>query len=553
MGIYIIGKLLPQELTPKQWERVYEEALQLVNAYDFLDIVQNNDKYAKYGLIWSYAEKSKERDIDGHLGVGIYGAYAGCISAEDQFLYRDLNRYLPKKRNTDEFIRPDPNALRCHDALIGRFYDNEGLEEYQDHQDTIFGSKTQGYPHHVPLLAIGLLLENRLGKAFTVYGDITRGQIKAAVEWANTILDKPISWPCVMDNAQLLVRLQAFVPKTRQIEAFLRFTFCTVDEAMYRFLQRHFSEEELTDYWRKEISDCIPGTIGSGDFFKKYFNMTGDLRLLTKVCSAKYTPEEFADELASSRVFEREKNINNPVATLSSDSDRETPETIETVMGKIFALLGGGFPRNSAVERYIPLEQGVRDISIAYGDAGESGLDFESLLRSSIKEAAPKSEEVSESLEILDKLVDEIQEQTEQTDISDSENLVFYKPGDIIEPEIKTNLKGIREFVDAHKKDAAKEYLKTYADEESTDKKFIRMAVIVERCTRLLPKSIWDMFEQKIEGDDFFFTLLGLHVLKSDTLPISYYVKGLLYNPDLFARVLLSDDIDWLNDKSRTG
>jgi hypothetical protein len=545
MGIHVTGNLLPQELTPKQWERAYEEALQLVNAYDFLDIIQNKDKYAKYDLIWSYAEKSKERDINGHLGVGIYGAYAGCISAESQFLYRDLNCYLPKERNTDEFIRPDPNALHCHDALIGRFYDNEELGKYQDCQYTIFGNKTQGYPHHVPLLAIGLLLENRLGKAFTVYGDITRGQIKAAVEWANTILNKPISWPCVMDNTQLLVRLQAFVPKARQIEAFLRLTFCAGDEAMYQFLQRHFSEDELTDYWKKEISNCIPGTIGSGDFFKKYFNMTGDLRLLTRVCIDKYTPEEFANELALSRVFEQEKNTDNPIATLSSDSDRETPETIETSMGKIFALLGGGFPSNSAVDRYIPPEQGIRDIALAYGDTGGSDLDFESLLRSSIKEVASKSEAVSENLDIFDELSNVMQKRAEQADISDPECLVFYKPSDTIEPGIKTNLKGIREFVDAHKKEATREYLKTYANEESTDKKFIRMAVIVERCTRLLPKSIWDMFEQKIEADDFFFTLLGLHVLKSDTLPIAYYVKGLLYNPDLFERVLLSDDIDW--------
>jgi hypothetical protein len=416
------------------------------------------------------------------------------------------------------------------------------LEEYQDCQNTIFGNKTQGYPHHVPLLAIGLLLENRLGKAFTVYGDITRGQIKAATEWANTILDKPISWPCVMDNAELLVRLQAFVPKARQIEAFLKLTFCAVDEAMYRFLQRRFSEDELTDYWRKEISHYTPGTIGSGDFFKKYFNMTGDLRLLTKVCSAKYTPEEFAKALASSRVFEREKNINNPVATLSSDSDRKTPETIETAMGKMLALFGGGFPSNSAVGRYIPLEQGIRDISLAYRDIGETAPDFEALLRSAIEEAIPNSKLISESIDTLDEFSSATQKQAEQTDISDPEYLVFYKLGDIIEPAMKTTLKGIREFVDAHKKETAQEYLKAYANEESTDKKFIRMAMIVKLCTRLLPKSIWDMFEQKIEDDDFFFTLLSLHALKSDTLPIAHYVKGLLYNPDLFERVLLSDD-----------
>ena len=89
--------------------------------------------------------------------------------------------------------------------------------------------------------------------------------------------------------------------------AFMRLTFCAHDEAMYRFLQEYFSEEELTDYWKKELSGCVPGTLGSNRFFNEYFNMTDDLMRLTKICTGKYTPEEFAKVLASSRVFEREK------------------------------------------------------------------------------------------------------------------------------------------------------------------------------------------------------------------------------------------------------
>jgi len=43
---------------------------------------------------------------------------------------------------------------------------------------------------------------------------------------------------------------------------------------------------------------------------------------------------------------------------------------------------------------------------------------------------------------------------------------------------------------------------------------------------------------------------LTLHLFKSDTLPISYYVKGLLYNPILFEQVLLSDDKDYKSDNT---
>ena len=547
MGLIIAGVLLPYEITPKQWEQVYEEALRLVNAYDFVDVIDNEEKYARYNLIWRYAEKSTEREIKGHLGVGIYGSYSGCIHAEKFILYRDYDRYLPRKWFSDEIIQPEPNALLCHDVLIGRHFPSNEVDKYQDCQKMVFGGKTQGYPHHVYLLAIGLLLEDRLGKAFTVYGDITRGQIKAAIEWANTVLDNPISLPCVMDNVALFERLQAFVPRESLLASFLYLTFSACDEAMYQFLQSRFSEEELVNYWKKEISGCVPGTIGASNFLSQYFNMTDDLMLLTKVCACKYSPKEFAAELASLRVFEQSKNTDNPVATLSHDSDIEEPETIETTMGKILALVGGGFPHNSAVERFIPLEQGIRDITLAYRDLGEVDLNFEALLRNAIEDAAPKNKDISENLDIFEEFSNQMEKQTAQIDIIDPEDLVFYELGDTIAPAIKLNLKGIREFIVTRKVENAQYYMQNFPDKESTNRRLVRMAIIVSYCAKLLPKSIWDMFEQNIEDDNFFFTLLSLNRLKSYSNPLSYYVKGLLYNPVLFKQVLLVDDVSWLN------
>ncbi|MCL2151741.1 MAG: hypothetical protein FWH57_02100 [Oscillospiraceae bacterium] len=540
MGIIIVAELLPQDVTPKQWEQAYEEALRLVDAYDFLDIIYDKEKYAKYNLTWAYAEKSKERDINGDTGVGIYGTYSGCISAERQYLYRDLNCYFKIDWHTRKTIQPDSNVLRCHDALIGRLYDIKELEKYHDYNDTALGCKTQGYPHHLYLLGIGLLLEDRLGKAFTIHGDITRGQIIAAIKWVNTVLDKPISIPCVMDNAKLIKRLQAFVPRENLLESFMDLTFNVHDEAMYQFLQWHFSEEEFAEYWKKRISFYNPNTIGSSDLFREYFNMTDNLKLLTKVCADKLSPEEFAKALALSRVFELEKNIDNPVATLSHDSDIETPETIETSMGKTFALLGGVIPHNSAAKRFIPLERGIRDITLAYRDIGDATHDVNALLRKAIKEAAPKNTSISEELDIFDELTKQIEKRNEQWDIYDPEDLVFYEAGDVLAPGIELNLKGIRKFVDTNKEGVAQKYQQAFVIEESIDKKFTRMAAIVRRCQRLLPKYIWDMFEQKIEDDVFFATLLGLNALMADTVPLSHYVQGLLYNPILFKQVLLS-------------
>ena len=51
MGLYITGMFLPYEVTPRQWEQAYEECLQLVDAYDFLDIIVNREKYKEDGLL----------------------------------------------------------------------------------------------------------------------------------------------------------------------------------------------------------------------------------------------------------------------------------------------------------------------------------------------------------------------------------------------------------------------------------------------------------------------------------------------------------------------
>jgi hypothetical protein len=69
-------------------------------------------------------------------------------------------------------------------------------------------------------------------------------------------------------------------------------------------------------------------------------------------------------------------------------------------------------------------------------------------------------------------------------------------------------------------------------------------------CGILLPKTIWSLFERNICDDGFFYTLLALNYIKPDAIPISHYVKGILYKSVLFRRLLLKDDVDWLSDET---
>ena len=147
--------------------------------------------------------------------------------------------------------------------------------------------------------------------------------------------------PCRTDNDRLLKRLSAFVPKKSLLKAFMRLTFAPNDEVLNKFLQERFSEAEILEYWVGELSDCIPGTLGAARFYSEYFGMSDNLKLLAQVSASKFTAEEFANELVTCRVFEENKNSLNPTAALSASSKKDVPETIETVLGKIFGMMSG--------------------------------------------------------------------------------------------------------------------------------------------------------------------------------------------------------------------
>ena len=72
MGLFITGSFLPLDITDEQWTSVYKEALKLVEAYDFLDMIADKERFKKYRLTWYYAEKTVERNVDGNVGIAIY-------------------------------------------------------------------------------------------------------------------------------------------------------------------------------------------------------------------------------------------------------------------------------------------------------------------------------------------------------------------------------------------------------------------------------------------------------------------------------------------------
>ena len=524
MGLHVTGRLLPNEATAQQWASAYAEVLTLVDAYDFLDIVSDRERFAKYGAVWHYGVKTRERECNNKTGLFICGALSGCVTAESQALFRQFEHY-------SEGIG-SPQGEVCRDALCTILKNRRcfaELDRYHDASKTIFGNKTQGFAHHNYLLAICLLLEDRLGHAFVTDGDITRGQIKAAIAWANQHLQRPVSLPDRMNNEALLSRLRSFIPPDILLSAFLQLSFNPKDEEMGAFLRANFTVADIFAYWQREADNTKPGTFGAQEFFLDYFAMSDDLSLLTKVCLHNYTPEQYAKQLANSRIFEETKETKDPLKLTAASSNRETPESISVVMGKVFGM---GM-RNSAVARYISIEKGIADIAPILPGANE-------LIAKAMEECKPRNASVEETIKKLDEASESLAEGIQSVDVYEPEALVFYERGFRLRDNMWLTLKKIREFVDEHKTKVRADFDTHFGKHDIRDTISARMAVLVHCGRHLLPKTAWDYFESRIADDGFFDAILGLHSLQSDTVPLCYYVKGILCNRELFEDVMLS-------------
>lgn len=199
MGIFI-HLCISKSVTQEQWEQVYEETLRLVKEFPLAE----KRKVTVYGMDTYFMVPTREREETYYCPEKktfrmwtTIGDLDTLHTAEEYSLIREL---------VDESsYEPDAG-----DALLGAlpaYISYEWDDDRFQHVYEMWGGKTQGEPYHIYLLAIAALIEARLGRKAFIYGDITRGQLKRAVELANQHLDVPIDVPDRCDMERFLKRV----------------------------------------------------------------------------------------------------------------------------------------------------------------------------------------------------------------------------------------------------------------------------------------------------------------------------------------------------------
>ena len=393
------------------------------------------------------------------------------------------------------------------------------------------------------LLAIACLLEARLGEKAFVYGDITRGQCKEAVEIANKYLDVPICVPDRCDYRRFQKRVSKLeVGEKERFEIFQALYLGTKDSESGRFLREVYCEEIYNQYWKERFEKCFVHTRSFSRVLREYLLQGFDFRILCRLVD--YNDEngipqydEFVKRIMDAKLHIKNKNCGD---FLQIDQEDTAPYSIYSLFAQI-AFMGA---ENKKIDRYIPLEELRESLVCELGDKCDVNHIIEEYLQKEQREEEIKiskditseqlktfcEQDASESFnQVMEIKRHEMMETYEKYDITNYEELLDYKADDCIEPDLQEALtKSFAFYTNLLEEDTYKELMKQSANS--------RCQWLVEQNKYLLIRDKdWSRIFTDIENNETsfarYYSMVRVKLTNKDLIDM---VKAIILNDELF-------------------
>lgn len=425
MGIYQY-LMISQSVTKEEWADVYEETLQLARELPLAEL----RSVPVRGIDTCCVVHTEEREVRAEWTKGqlcrlwnANGDYEALALGEDFGLEHDLIDAYPYDADA-----PDPMFSDVLDYFGNRETTYEGHHKLY----SFWGSKTQGEPYHIYLLAIGSLVMSRLGTKAYLCGDFNVRQCEIAVRMANKHLEEPIHVPDQCDLGMLYARVKEF-PQTElgKLHAFDYLYLGAKDATYGAFIRSHFSQETLDDFCREKLPS---GSISEYSYTSplEYCLMWGfDLEHLCSLATfidneGNEHYEHFIKGLIDTKVY---VPLEDRGPALSFDPNKSSLTLAESMEAYAWAMR-----RGAVFERYIPLEEIRSILSRAMGDACPTDhlIDKYVLLRACKDQSQPRGKRDEPKAQD-----DAGEQQVEAYDIQKAVFLPFYEAGDTMPDSLK--------------------------------------------------------------------------------------------------------------------
>lgn len=520
-----------KSVTREEWEKVYEETLELVRHFPLAEkreidihgvkticLVKSEEHTYEHGWI-----KTEER-----LGWFADGDFESLSTAEEYHLSRNLIEDNEVEQFTEDAMYCD--CLSC--------INDELNDEWFEHVYLLWGAKTQGEPYHIFLLAVACLIEARLGIKAFVYGDITRGQCRKAVEFVNEIVDCKIEMPSRCYPDRLLERINNMdFSDSEKITVFEKYYLGTKDAAFGEIIRGYFSKESLDSYWEERFKHYRVYTIGFSKALNDYLLWGFDL---DKLCAfvdfegddGEMLYEDFIIGIMDSKLYLKEKNCYDP---LKIDQEAETPYGIGMLFGQ-FAFAGA---KNKKVDRYISIEEIRVALKKGIGDRLNVDSVIDKYLEKEKEQKAPQYDDADIFGEIIKKQISDMEESYDKYEVSDYSELRYYEAGDRMHPTIAKSLGKSKIFLDS----ALNESDFAELNNKSVDEKF-RWIVENNKYVLIRDTDWYRVYENLEENPDSFARYYPLMRVKVNKTGQMHMTRALMVNDDLYRySKVLADEV----------
>ena len=439
MGISISMEI-SKATTKEEWSKVYSETLELIKHLPLAEKIITEIHGVECICLVPTTERKEKLGWFAHTeqyGWTAVGDYETMCTAEEYYLSRDL-------------IDENVTNVTKQDAIWGNLpaYGNYDWKDERCNQTYgIWGAKTQGEPYHIYLLAVAVLIEARLGNKAFVHGDITRGQIKKAVEIVNEYVDEKIDLPdrCYIDK--LFARINSFeLEDEEKLEILDRIYLGEKDAEFGKFIKNHFGDNIKKKYWKRRFKRFKINTVGFDDCLRDYIEWGFELEELGCYLTLKNEKTKNKFDILINKIMQAELHHEQKDCSdaLRIEQSREQPYTVSTVFAQIF-LAGAKNPR---IDRYIPLPELRIQLEKAFGSKCDvNGLIDEYLAK---EQNTAEQEDPATNLKTTMEIFGERENiERQKYDICDYEDLSQYKDGDTLHPQLAKSIGASRRFLNS--------------------------------------------------------------------------------------------------------
>ena len=363
MGLYIHLSVNFRGITKDAWEAAWLESLDILKKFPL--------PLFRYDV---ETKKGKERHVYSRNLILDAETAEECWHLEGDLLSRQTAETFDLYRHLEAYTK-ESGQHACYDHSV--FKTDEPAYSCSSNGLQIWDSKTQGFPYHLAVLAVGIMLENRFPENCYIYGDIKEQQVTEVLRWLETTYNEEYAKPICFDASRLYKKLHLVYAPDRQatIERFADL-YHGEDRDLLKAMFSTVGEEETFAYWIAELNHYESlDQWGAQEILQAVLEATEDVELLIEFV-------EKANSLrsAAQRPFEMsyllKKLCNDFIFVPPSEREyarilnqrSEDLQTIDDVLGQLFMKMAG-MPYLSPL--YIPADELFEIFALHYPKQGE--------------------------------------------------------------------------------------------------------------------------------------------------------------------------------------